>query len=221
MLATVQRVSEASVIINDLELSSIKKGVLIFLCVEQHDTSKTVKEMINKIYNFKMLDGSKGITSSSLKNQNEDNGLCFGADDAKVIFISPMKDQGNDGLHQAVLRVSEELREGIKANGNRIFLGSSSCPVYDRFFVKRCNRCQGFHHFHKDCKKNQICGNCAGKHDTRQCQEDNIIYKCINCSIGGFANTDHMASSYDCPAYIAEQDKLKKSIHYYSKNSEN
>ena len=157
----------------------------------------------------------------ALKNQNEDNGLCFGADDAKVIFISPMKDQGNDGLHQAVLRVSEELREGIKANGNRIFLGSSSCPVYDRFFVKRCNRCQGFHHFHKDCKKNQICGNCAGKHDTRQCQEDNIIYKCINCSIGGFANTDHMASSYDCPAYIAEQDKLKKSIHYYSKNSEN
>ena len=72
MLATVQRVSEASVIINDLEISSIKKGVLIFVCVEQHDTSQTVKEMINKIYNFKMLDGSKGITSSSLKNQNED-----------------------------------------------------------------------------------------------------------------------------------------------------
>ena len=72
MLATVQRVSEASVIINDLEFSSIKKGVLIFVCVEKHDTSKTVKEMIKKIYNFKMLDGSKGITSYSLKNQNED-----------------------------------------------------------------------------------------------------------------------------------------------------
>ena len=72
MLATVQRVSEASVIINDLEFSSIKKGVLIFVCVEKHDTSQIVKEMINKIYNFKMLDGSKGITSSSLKNQNED-----------------------------------------------------------------------------------------------------------------------------------------------------
>ncbi len=72
MLATVQRVSEASVIINDLEFSSIKKGVLIFVCFEQHDTSQIVKEMINKIYNFKMLDGSKGITSSSLKNQNED-----------------------------------------------------------------------------------------------------------------------------------------------------
>ena len=73
MLATVQRVSEASVIINDLEFSSIKKGVLIFVCVEQHDTSQIVKEMINKIYNFKMLDGSKGITSSSLKNTFKKN----------------------------------------------------------------------------------------------------------------------------------------------------
>ena len=68
MLATVQRVSEASVIINDLEYSSIKKGVLIFVCVEEHDNSQSVKEMIEKIYNFKMLEGSKGITSSSLNS---------------------------------------------------------------------------------------------------------------------------------------------------------
>lgn len=163
----------------------------------------------------------KGELIEALNNQNEDNGLFFDADNAQVIFISPMKDQGNDGLHQAVIRVSEELRERIKANGNRIFLGSSSCPVYDRFFVKRCNSCQGFHHFHRDCKKNQICGKCAGKHDTRQCEADSTSYKCINCAIGGFANTNHMASSYNCPAYIAEQEKLKKSIHFYSKNSQN
>ena len=32
-------------------------------------------------------------------------------------------------LYQAVLRVSEEMREKIQVNGNRIFLGARTCPV--------------------------------------------------------------------------------------------
>ncbi len=72
MLATVQRVSEAEVIINDTKYSSIKDGVLIFVCIEEKDVSETTKEMANKIFNFKMLDGPNGITSASLKEQEED-----------------------------------------------------------------------------------------------------------------------------------------------------
>ena len=155
---------------------------------------------------------------SALKSQNEDNGLVFNAENTQVLFISPMKDQSKEGLHQAVLRVSEEMREKIQVNGNRIFLGARSCPVYDRFYVKRCNKCQSFHHFHKDCRKNVVCARCAGSHDTRACKEDDVTLKCINCSVAGFEDTAHSASSYDCPAYIAEQDRLKKSIFYYSKN---
>ena len=129
-----------------------------------------------------------------------------------------MKDQSREGLYQAVLRVSEEIREKIQVNGNRIFLGARSCPVYDRFYVKRCNKCQSFHHFHKDCRKNVVCARCAGSHDTRACKEDDVTLKCINCSVAGFEDTAHSASSYECPAYTAEQDRLKKSIFYYSKN---
>ena len=154
----------------------------------------------------------------ALNNQNEESGITINKDNAEVIFISPMRDQDKDGLHQAVLRVSEDVREKIKSNGNRIFIGSSSCPVYDRFFVKRCNRCQSFHHYHKECKKEEVCANCAEGHDTRKCNNTGNL-KCINCSIGGFENINHCASSFQCPAYILEQDKLKKSINYYSKNS--
>ena len=72
MLATVQRVSEAEVIINDTKYSSIKDGVLIFVCIEEKDVSETTKEMANKIFNFQMLDGPNGKTSASLKELEED-----------------------------------------------------------------------------------------------------------------------------------------------------
>ena len=72
MLATVQRVSEAEVVINDTKYSSIKDGVLIFVCIEEKDISETTKKMADKIFNFKMLDGPNGINSASLKNLEEE-----------------------------------------------------------------------------------------------------------------------------------------------------
>ena len=161
---------------------------------------------------------SKDELVTALNNQNEDNGMVFNKENAEVIFISPMKHQDSEGLYQAVIRVSEDLRGQIKANSNRVFIGSTSCPVYDRFYVKRCNRCQGFHHYQKECKRNEVCGKCSELHDTRKCDKGQENYKCINCSISGFEEVNHCASSFDCPAYLAEQEKLKKSIHFYSKN---
>ena len=71
MLATVQRVSKAEVIIEDKIYSSIANGLLILMCVEDNDSKKTTKEMVNKIINFRMLDGPKGITSKALKDSEE------------------------------------------------------------------------------------------------------------------------------------------------------
>ena len=79
----------------------------------------------------------------------------FNEENTEVIFIAPMKDQEQE-RYQAVIRVSGTIRDRIKANGNRVFVGSTSCPVYDRFFIKRCNRCQEVHHFAKDCKKTEV-----------------------------------------------------------------
>lgn len=154
-----------------------------------------------------------------LCQQNEDLGASFDQDNAQVLFTTPMRDR--EGLHQAVIRVSENLRKKIKDSGNRLCVGINSCPVFDRFFIKRCNRCQSFHHFHKDnggCKKSPVCALCAGSHDTRSCHVDETQYKCSNCSKANKGQCSHAANSLDCPSYIAEQDKLKKSINYYAKN---
>tara|TARA_B100000927_G_scaffold119587_1_gene96620 strand:- start:1445 stop:1882 length:438 start_codon:yes stop_codon:yes gene_type:complete len=72
LLATVQRVSSAQIIIEDKTFSSIGNGCLLFVCVEKNDDSQTVKEMVDKIINFRMLDGLKGITTLSLKDSDEE-----------------------------------------------------------------------------------------------------------------------------------------------------
>ena len=72
MLATVQRVSSAEVFVDGQTFSSIGNGCLVFLCIEAGDSSKQMKEMIEKIINFKMFDGPKGITSKSLKDADEE-----------------------------------------------------------------------------------------------------------------------------------------------------
>ena len=72
MLATVQRVSKAEVLVRDNIYSSIKNGLLIFICIEQDDTQQNIKDMVNKIINFRILEGSKGITSKALKDSEEE-----------------------------------------------------------------------------------------------------------------------------------------------------
>ena len=72
MIATVQRVSEAKVEINNSIYSEIGEGVLILLCVESDDDSKQAIKMSDKILNFSILEGDRGIMSASLRELEED-----------------------------------------------------------------------------------------------------------------------------------------------------
>ena len=72
MIATVQRVSEAKVEINNSIYSEIGDGVLILLCVERDDESKQAIKMSDKILNFCILEGDSGTMSASLKELEED-----------------------------------------------------------------------------------------------------------------------------------------------------
>ena len=157
-----------------------------------------------------------------LRLQNEDCGIMFSSDNTQVLFSAPMKEK--PGLFKAVIRVSEDIRKRIKTNGNRLFVGETSCPVYDRFFVKRCARCQSFHHFINDdggCKKAQVCALCTGNHDTRTCRTDEDQYKCVNCFNSNKDEFSHATFSPDCACYIEEQEKIRKSINYYNTNQIN
>ena len=72
MIATVQRVSEAKVEINNSIYSEIEDGVLILLCVERDDDSKQAIKMSDKILNFCILEGDRGTMSASLRELEED-----------------------------------------------------------------------------------------------------------------------------------------------------
>ena len=72
MIATVQRVSEAKVEINNSIYSEIGDGVLILLCVERDDDSKQAIKMSDKILNFCILEGDSGTMSASLQELEED-----------------------------------------------------------------------------------------------------------------------------------------------------
>ena len=72
MIATVQRVSEAKVEINNSIYSEIGEGVLILLCVERDDDSKQAIKMSDKILNFCILEGDEGTMSASLRELEED-----------------------------------------------------------------------------------------------------------------------------------------------------
>ena len=72
MIATVQRVSQAKVEINNSIYSEIGEGVLILLCVESDDDSEQAIKMSDKILNFCILEGDSGTMSASLRDLEED-----------------------------------------------------------------------------------------------------------------------------------------------------
>ena len=141
----------------------------------------------------------------------------------EVIFVKdPSTKYPN---YQAVARVSSDIRDAIKCNGNKIYIGLMACRVTDRFYIKRCNTCQGFGHysnFHDNDTENKttkVCGYCSEEHLSKDCPKKTnspSTHKCNNCIKIGKNGSGHSAFYYRCPAYLAEQNRLKSTINYYN-----
>ena len=131
------------------------------------------------------------------------------------------KISGSQPVFQCVVAVSDMIREIIEKNNNRVFFHENCLHCYDQFHVKRCNNCQSFHHYSDKCTSSSpVCSNCAGRHSTADCSvntSDSKALKCANCGkLGAKGDVCHKASDPNCPSFLAEQTKLKKSIKYYS-----
>ena len=139
-----------------------------------------------------------------------------------VFSKSPTTGEGGRKYHQVVARVSEDVRKAIKASKDRLFVDLSSYRVVDRFYVKRCNKCQKFGHYEKDCENDPCCAYCSGPHMSVNCQDvdngDHDNYKCVNCKDAHKDPNKHSALWHKCPVYMEVQRKLKKTIPYYQKN---
>ncbi|MFT5078181.1 MAG: D-tyrosyl-tRNA(Tyr) deacylase [Saprospiraceae bacterium] len=70
MRALIQRVSEASVRVDNTLISEIGTGMLILLSVEAADTEEDIQWLTNKISNLRIFDDEEGVMNLSLKDTN-------------------------------------------------------------------------------------------------------------------------------------------------------
>ncbi|MCT4595021.1 MAG: D-aminoacyl-tRNA deacylase [Anaeromicrobium sp.] len=68
MRAVVQRVSSASVDVDNERVGAIEKGLLVLLGVEETDTSKDLQYMVDKILNLRIFEDENEKMNLSLKD---------------------------------------------------------------------------------------------------------------------------------------------------------
>ncbi|TAH04360.1 MAG: D-tyrosyl-tRNA(Tyr) deacylase [Sphingobacteriales bacterium] len=70
MKAVVQRVTTASVTINNTIRSSIQKGLLVLLGIEDADNSEDIVWLSNKIVGLRIFNDAEGVMNCSVKETN-------------------------------------------------------------------------------------------------------------------------------------------------------
>lgn len=66
MIAVIQRVSEASVTINQQVTSSIGKGMVVLIGIESEDNHEDVEWLSKKVINLRIFDDEEGVMNKSL-----------------------------------------------------------------------------------------------------------------------------------------------------------
>ena len=122
---------------------------------------------------------------------------------------------------QVIARVSEDIRSAIKVNGDKIFTDLVSHKVLDRFYIRRCNKCQRYGHYQNTCSNSECCAYCkSAEHKSSECPlkiaSQISQYKCVNCEESGKDAMGHSAHWSKCPHYISLQNKLKESMPFYA-----
>ncbi|WP_223548812.1 D-aminoacyl-tRNA deacylase [Aestuariivivens sp. NBU2969] len=72
MKIVIQRVSKASVIIQDKKVASIDDGLLIFLGIVEEDSLEDIKWLSNKIVNLRIFNDEQGVMNKSLIDNKKD-----------------------------------------------------------------------------------------------------------------------------------------------------
>ena len=72
MRAVIQRVSQASVTIDNIIRSSIGNGLLVLIGIEDADTPEDITWLSNKIVNLRIFNDEQGIMNVSVKENSGD-----------------------------------------------------------------------------------------------------------------------------------------------------
>lgn len=66
MIGLIQRVSQASVVVNDKLMSEIDAGILLLLGVEKNDTADNAQMLLDKVINFRIFEDNNQKMNLSL-----------------------------------------------------------------------------------------------------------------------------------------------------------
>lgn len=72
MRAVIQRVSEASVTVDNKITGSIKTGLLVLIGIEDADTDEDMRKLSSKIVNLRIFNDEQGLMNLSIKDVNGD-----------------------------------------------------------------------------------------------------------------------------------------------------
>ena len=70
MRAVIQRVADASVTVDGDIVGTIQKGLLIFLGIEDADTSRDIEWLSSKIVNLRIFNDEQGVMNISIRDMN-------------------------------------------------------------------------------------------------------------------------------------------------------
>lgn len=72
MKVVIQRVSKASVVIENIKVAKISNGLLVLLGIVDEDTHDDIKWLSNKIVNLRIFADDEGVMNKSLLDSNGD-----------------------------------------------------------------------------------------------------------------------------------------------------
>jgi len=122
------------------------------------------------------------------------------------------------GRHNIVIEVGPQIRQQILQI--KLKMGWEIYNVADYLAPIRCYKCSRYNHKHHECKGEETCPHCAGKHKINECTAEANKQKCINCITYNkyhqkeWINESHSALSKNCPSLQAVLARYRKNIEY-------
>lgn len=124
-----------------------------------------------------------------------------------------------NGPYMNIILACDLPVQNIFIKKGKCVFGLNSCNIFEYVDVLRCNKCQRFGHFIRECTFTEVCRKCHKQHATNTCTEE-VLNKCSNCisenKKGAQYNSRHRTSDERCPLRIERINALKQ---YYVSNS--
>lgn len=112
MRVVIQRVSSASVTVDNHVTGSINRGLLVLLGIEDADTDEDIEWLSNKIANLRIFDDSNGVMNLSLKDVG-----------GNILLVSQFT------LHAST-------KKGNRPSYIRASKGEVAIPMYEKMIAK-------------------------------------------------------------------------------------